>query len=53
LEIASGTSVMAVGGWSSDPVPTLQQFIDDVQAGNVSYFVEAGRGPIQTPCTAT
>ena len=25
LEIASGTSVMAVGGWSGDPVPTLQQ----------------------------
>jgi 4-amino-4-deoxy-L-arabinose transferase-like glycosyltransferase len=45
LEIASGTSVMAVGGWSSDPVPTLQQFIDDVHAGKVSYFVEAGRGP--------
>jgi hypothetical protein len=45
LEIAWGTSVMAVGGWSSDPMPTLQQFIDDVQAGKVSYFVEAGRGP--------
>jgi 4-amino-4-deoxy-L-arabinose transferase-like glycosyltransferase len=43
LEIASGTSVMAVGGWSSDPVPTLQQFIDDVHAGKVSYFVAAGR----------
>jgi 4-amino-4-deoxy-L-arabinose transferase-like glycosyltransferase len=42
LEIASGTSVMAVGGWSSDPVPTLQQFIDDVHAGKVSYFVAAG-----------
>ena len=45
LEIASGTSVMAVGGWSGDPVPTLQQFVDDVQAGNISYYVEAGRGP--------
>jgi 4-amino-4-deoxy-L-arabinose transferase-like glycosyltransferase len=45
LEIASGTSVMAVGGWSGDPVPTLQQFIDDVQAGKISYYVEAGRGP--------
>jgi 4-amino-4-deoxy-L-arabinose transferase-like glycosyltransferase len=45
LEIASGTSVMAVGGWSGDPVPTLQQFIDDVHAGNISYYVEAGRGP--------
>jgi 4-amino-4-deoxy-L-arabinose transferase-like glycosyltransferase len=45
LEIASGTSVMAVGGWSGDPVPTLQQFIDDVRAGKLSYYVEAGRGP--------
>ena len=45
LEIASGTSVMAVGGWSGDPVPTLQQFIDDVHAGRISYYVEAGRGP--------
>jgi 4-amino-4-deoxy-L-arabinose transferase-like glycosyltransferase len=45
LEIASGTSVMAAGGWSGDPVPTLQQFIDDVHAGKISYYVEAGRGP--------
>jgi 4-amino-4-deoxy-L-arabinose transferase-like glycosyltransferase len=45
LEIASGTPVMAVGGWSGDPVPTLQQFIDYVHAGKVSYYVEAGRGP--------
>jgi 4-amino-4-deoxy-L-arabinose transferase-like glycosyltransferase len=45
LEIASGASVMAVGGWSGDPVPTLQQFIDDVHAGKISYYVEAGRGP--------
>ena len=45
LEIDSGTSVMAVGGWSGDPVPTLQQFIDDVHAGKISYYVEAGRGP--------
>jgi len=44
LEISSGTSVMAVGGWSGDPVPTLQQFIDDVHAGKISYYVEAGRG---------
>jgi 4-amino-4-deoxy-L-arabinose transferase-like glycosyltransferase len=44
LEIASGTSVMAVGGWSGDPAPTLQQFTDDVHAGKISYYVEAGRG---------
>ena len=36
---------MAVGGWSGDPVPTLQEFIDDVHAGKVSYYVEAGRKP--------
>lgn len=45
LEIASGTSVMAVGGWSGDPVPTLQQFIDDVHRGRITYYVEAGRRP--------
>jgi 4-amino-4-deoxy-L-arabinose transferase-like glycosyltransferase len=46
LEVASRTSVMAVGGWSSDPVPDLQQFIDDVHAGRVTYYVEAGKaGP--------
>jgi 4-amino-4-deoxy-L-arabinose transferase-like glycosyltransferase len=50
LEIASGTSVMAVGGWSGDPVPMLQQFIDDVHAGKISYYVEAGRGP-SSPAT--
>ncbi|MDT5014443.1 MAG: hypothetical protein QOD39_603 [Mycobacterium sp.] len=44
LEIASGTSVMAVGGWNGDPVPDLQQFIDDVHAGKVAYYVEPGRG---------
>ncbi len=44
LEVSSGTSVMAIGGWSGDPVPTLQSFIDDVQAGKISYYIEAGRG---------
>ncbi|SBS79734.1 Glycosyl transferase family 39 [uncultured Mycobacterium sp.] len=43
LEIASGTAVMAIGGWSSDPVPTLAQFVDDVHAGTITYFVESGR----------
>ncbi len=46
LELASGTSVMAVGGWSGDPVPTLQQFIDDVRAGKITYYVEGGRGAL-------
>ena len=44
LEVASGTSVMAIGGWSGDPVPTLESFIADVQAGKITYYVEAGRG---------
>jgi 4-amino-4-deoxy-L-arabinose transferase-like glycosyltransferase len=44
LEVSSGTPVMAIGGWSGDPVPTLQTFIDDVHNGKISYYVEAGRG---------
>jgi 4-amino-4-deoxy-L-arabinose transferase-like glycosyltransferase len=44
LEVSSGTSVMAIGGWSGDPVPTLQSFIEDVNAGKITYYVEAGRG---------
>lgn len=44
LEVSSGTSVMAIGGWSGDPVPTLQSFIEDVNAGKISYYVEAGKG---------
>ena len=43
LEIASDTAVMAIGGWSSDPVPTLDQFIAAVHAGKISYYVVSGR----------
>ena len=49
LEIASGTSVMAVGGWKGDPAPTLAQFIDDVRAGKITYYVEAGTGGAAKP----
>ncbi|MCW2686347.1 MAG: family glycosyltransferase, 4-amino-4-deoxy-L-arabinose transferase, partial [Mycobacterium sp.] len=49
LEIASGTSVMAVGGWSGDPVPTLQQFIDYVHGRKIAYYVEAGRAEQKGP----
>jgi 4-amino-4-deoxy-L-arabinose transferase-like glycosyltransferase len=49
LEIASGTSVMAIGGWNGDPVPTLGQFIDDVRAGRIAYYVQAGHPPPGTP----
>lgn len=44
LELASGTAVLAVGGWGGDPVPTLAQFIDYVHARRIGYYVELGRG---------
>jgi 4-amino-4-deoxy-L-arabinose transferase-like glycosyltransferase len=44
LEIASGTAVMAVGGWNNDPVPTLADFIAEVRARRISYYIENGRG---------
>lgn len=53
LELSSDTAVMAIGGFSgTDPVPTLEQFQDDVAAHRVSYYVSAntiGRGPGRTP----
>jgi 4-amino-4-deoxy-L-arabinose transferase-like glycosyltransferase len=49
LEISSGTSVMAIGGWGGDPAPTLEQFIADVRAGKVAYYVEAGKGGAAEP----
>jgi 4-amino-4-deoxy-L-arabinose transferase-like glycosyltransferase len=44
LEIASGTSVMAIGGWSGDPTPTLAQFIQYVKDGKIAYYVGSGSG---------
>jgi hypothetical protein len=49
LEIASRTSVMAIGGWSGDPVPTLDEFVDDVHAGKITYYVESGKGAAAQP----
>ena len=49
LELATRTSVMAIGGWSGDPTPTLAQFVDDVHRGRVAYYVEAGRGGTAQP----
>jgi 4-amino-4-deoxy-L-arabinose transferase-like glycosyltransferase len=49
LEIASRTSVMAIGGWSGDPVPTLDQFVEDVHAGKIAYYVESGKGGADQP----
>ncbi|MGC4960681.1 ArnT family glycosyltransferase [Gordonia sp. DT101] len=42
IEIATGTAVMAIGGWSGDPAPTLQQFIDYVKAGKIGYYIGGG-----------
>jgi 4-amino-4-deoxy-L-arabinose transferase-like glycosyltransferase len=45
LALASGTTVMGIGGFNgSDPAPTLEQFQAYVAAGEVHYFVEGG-GP--------
>ena len=45
LELASGTAVMGIGGWSgSDAAPTLAQFQAYVAAGDVHYFVASGSG---------
>lgn len=42
LELATGTSVMAIGGFSGiDPTPTLAQFQADVAEHRVGYYVSA------------
>lgn len=43
-EIATGKSVMAIGGWSGDPAPTLAQFIAYVKAGKIAYYIGGGQG---------
>lgn len=48
LMLAAGedAAVMAIGGWSgSDEYPTLQQFQQYVERGEIRYFVGAGGGP--------
>jgi hypothetical protein len=43
LELASGTAVMAIGGFSgSDAAPSLAQFQAFVAAGDIHYFVASG-----------
>lgn len=45
LELASGTAVMSIGGWSgSDESTTLAQFQALVKAGKVHYFIASGQG---------
>jgi hypothetical protein len=43
LELASGTSVIALGGWNgSDPSPTLAEFQAYVAAGQIHYYISGG-----------
>ncbi|WP_030442738.1 glycosyltransferase family 39 protein [Actinoplanes subtropicus] len=43
LELDSGTSVIALGGWNgSDPSPTLAEFQAYVKAGQIHYFIAGG-----------
>ncbi|WP_236049761.1 glycosyltransferase family 39 protein [Paractinoplanes ovalisporus] len=42
-ELASGTSVIALGGWNgSDPSPTLEEFQAYVAAGEIHYYISGG-----------
>ncbi|MET3811497.1 glycosyltransferase family 39 protein [Arthrobacter sp. UYEF3] len=44
LELATGTSVIALGGWNGgDPYPTLDQFKAMVGSGEIGYFISGGR----------
>ena len=45
LELASGTAVMATGGWSgSDAAVTLAQFQEAVAQGQIHYYIGGGQG---------
>ncbi|WIE55753.1 glycosyltransferase family 39 protein [Curtobacterium sp. MCBD17_003] len=45
LELDTDQAVMAIGGWSSDPTPTLAQFKAWVKEGKVGYYiVSSGMG---------
>ncbi|MCZ4520644.1 glycosyltransferase family 39 protein [Rhodococcus ruber] len=43
-ELASDTAVMAIGGWSGDPAPSLDEFIEYVSNHDVAYYVSGGMG---------
>ncbi len=44
LELASGTAIMAMGGFNGgDPAPTLAQFKQYVAAGDIHYYIAGGR----------
>lgn len=42
IEIASGKAVMAIGGWSGDPAPTLDEFKQYVKEGKIAYYIGGG-----------
>ncbi|MCG2621187.1 glycosyltransferase family 39 protein [Arthrobacter sp. I2-34] len=45
LELATGTNVIALGGWNGgDPYPTLKQFKEMVADGQIGYFIAGGMG---------
>ncbi|EWT00794.1 glycosyl transferase [Intrasporangium oryzae NRRL B-24470] len=45
LQLGSQLPVMAIGGFNgSDPSPTLEQFQQYVENGQIHYFVASGRG---------
>ncbi|WP_311770909.1 ArnT family glycosyltransferase [Actinophytocola algeriensis] len=45
LALASGKSVIAIGGWNGgDPAPTLAEFQRYVEDGEISYYI-SGMGP--------
>lgn len=45
LELATGTNVIALGGWNGgDPYPTLAQFQEMVANGEIGYFISGGMG---------
>jgi len=45
LELSSGKAVIGIGGWSgSDPAPTLDEFKQYVANGQITYYVDGGRG---------
>jgi hypothetical protein len=45
LELASGKSVIGIGGWSgSDNAPTLAQFKQYVAEGKIAYYISGGHG---------
>ena len=44
IELSTDTAVMAIGGWSSDPYPTLEAFEQYVADGDISYYISGGQG---------